>query len=159
MRPRLLLVLAGVAPLARPGWAGECALAVSPGSPSGSLIGDTCPTFSWGAFAGAKSYELVVYRLGDQGEEAEPLLTQHIAGSALAWTPSLDRCLERGGRYAWTVRAAGKEETSDWSSPSFFQVASGPSAREGGFSVRSGGVMRHWKTACPKKQAAPGTIR
>ena len=47
--------------------------AVSPGSATGSLIGETCPTFSWGAMAGAKGYELVVYRLGGQGKEAQPV--------------------------------------------------------------------------------------
>ncbi|MCP4203900.1 MAG: DUF1566 domain-containing protein [bacterium] len=105
-------------------------VAVSPGSPTGSMIGDTCPTFSWGSVAGARSYELVVYRLGDGGEEAEPVLRQSFAGSVSSWTPSLARCLERGGQYAWTVRATGENANTGWSAPSLFEVASGPSEVE-----------------------------
>ncbi len=57
-------------------------VAVSPGDASKlALIGDTCPTFSWGEVDGAKSYELVVYRIGEEGEEAEPVLRQTFAGS------------------------------------------------------------------------------
>lgn len=112
-------------------WAANGApVTVSPGTAAGTLIGDVCPTFIWGAVPEASAYELVVYRVGDQGEEAEPMLSQHIAGSAFAWTPSLHRCLERGGHYAWSIRAMLGSEASDWSSPSFFQIASGPSAEE-----------------------------
>lgn len=111
-------------------WAAERPVAVSPGSATGAMIGDTCPTFSWGAVLGAKSYELVVYRLGEEGAEARPLLSQRISGSALSWTPSLNRCLERGGQYAWSVRALGEKAASDWSPPSLFQVASGPNEVE-----------------------------
>ncbi|MCH7667216.1 MAG: hypothetical protein IH936_14960 [Acidobacteria bacterium] len=121
----LVLVLSSAA------WGAERPAAVSPGDASKlALIGDACPTFSWGAVAGAKSYELVVYRIGEVSEEAGPVLSRHIAGSALSWTPSLDRCLERGGRYAWSVRAIGKKGSSDWSPPSLFQVAPGPSQME-----------------------------
>jgi len=94
------------------------------------VIGDACPTFSWGSVNGAKSYELVVYRIGAEGEEAEPVLRQAIAGSALGWTPSLDLCLERSGQYAWSVRAVGQRELSGWSPPNLFQVAAGPSQAE-----------------------------
>ena len=124
----LVLVLSSAA------WGAEHPAAVSPGEASKLvLIGDACPTFSWGAVTGAKSYELVVYRIGEVSEvseEAGPALSQHIAGSALSWTPSLDRCLERGGRYAWSVRAIGKKGSSDWSPPSLFEVAPGPSQME-----------------------------
>jgi hypothetical protein len=121
------LSLLCVAPM---GLSAETPVAVSPGSAIGSVIGDTCPTFSWGAVPGAENYDLVVYRLGSRRAESQPALSQRISGSALGWTPSLDRCLRRGGRYAWSVRAIGGEQTSDWSQPSLFQVASGPSAVE-----------------------------
>ncbi len=135
-----ILVLAGLvlALGVRPGsassaLAAERPVAVSPGSASTvALIGDGCPTFSWGAADGAKSYELVVYRLAEEGEEAQPVLSETLAGSASSWTPSLDRCLERGGRYAWSVRAVGGKEASEWSAPSLFEVASGPSEAEFG---------------------------
>ena len=48
----------------------------------GALIEGRCPTFSWGAVSGAKSYELVVYLLGEENEEAKPVLRQSIAGPA-----------------------------------------------------------------------------
>lgn len=106
-------------------------LAVSPGDSTRLvLIADSCPTFSWVAVDGAQSYELVVYRIGAQSEEAEPVFTRRIAGSALSWTPSLDRCLERGGHYAWSVRAIKVEQVSEWSPPSLFQVAAGPNEAE-----------------------------
>jgi hypothetical protein len=104
-------------------------VAVSPGSATGSVIGDACPTFSWGAVPEASSYQLVVYRVGDS-EDAEPVLRETFAGSVNGWTPSLDRCLERGGQYAWSVRAVGGGDASVWSSPSLFEVASGPSEAE-----------------------------
>lgn len=111
--------------------AAETPVAVSPGDTSKlALIGDTCPTFSWGSVEGARSYELVVYRLGDDSEEAKPVLQETFAGSASSWTPSLDRCLERGGQYAWSVRAIGGSEASEWSAPSLFEVAAGPSEAE-----------------------------
>ncbi|MFQ5526389.1 MAG: hypothetical protein ACE5GX_09030 [Thermoanaerobaculia bacterium] len=106
-------------------------MAVSPGHVSRIVaVEGRCPTFSWGAVPGATGYELVVYRVSEEGEEAEAVLSQPITGSALGWTPALNHCLERGRRYAWSVRAVGREEASDWSPPSFFRVASGPSAAE-----------------------------
>ncbi len=128
-----ILLVAGVAFL-HPGLAaanaGGHALAVSPGSPSGAMIGDPCPTFSWGAVRGAGSYELLVYRVGEAREEPVAVLKETFAGSVTAWTPALDRCLERGGRYAWTVRARVRGQLSDWSAPSLFRVTVGPSEAE-----------------------------
>lgn len=120
-----LLALAGTA------LAAETPVTVSPGNPSKLiLVEGRCPTFSWGEVEGAKGYELVVYRLGEEGEEAKPALRQRFQGSVTSWTPGLDACLARGGRYAWSVRAAGGKRASEWSSPSLFAVASGPSEAE-----------------------------
>ncbi len=79
--------------LAASAWASATRpVAVSPGDASKlALIGDACPTFSWGAVEGARFYELVVYRLSEEGEEEEPVLRQTFAGSVSSWTPSLDR--------------------------------------------------------------------
>lgn len=110
--------------------ASKAPVAVSPGTSAGALIGGACPTFSWGAVEGAKSYELVVYAVGEGDEGAEPTLKQGIPGSALSWTPSLKRCLERGGQYAWSVRAIGPKEVTGWSTPSLFQVAPRPTMDE-----------------------------
>ena len=110
--------------------AAEVPVTVSPGSSTGSRIGDPCPTFSWGESDGAKSYELVVYRLGEEGEEAQRVLRRDFPGTVDGWTPSLDQCLERGGEYAWTVRAVGETAASEWSAPSLFEVTSAPSEAE-----------------------------
>lgn len=111
--------------------AGSEPVAVSPGHPSRLvLIGDVCPTFSWGEVEEAKSHELVVYRVGEEGEVAQAVFHQRVTGAATSWTPSLDRCLERGGRYAWTIRALGREDSSAWSAPSLFQVAVTPTEVE-----------------------------
>ena len=127
---RVLLVTCSALLVATTGWAGSKPVAVSPGSSTGALIGDACPTFSWGSVPGAKGYELVLYDVGEKREGAEPVLRQTFAGSVASWTPSLERCLERGGQYAWSVRAMDRKEASEWSSPSLFQVASGPSESE-----------------------------
>ena len=94
------------------------------------MIGDECPTFSWSGAPGADAYELVVYRLGEEYEEGEPVIRQTFAGSASSWTPSLGSCLERGGRYAWSLRGTGKEATSEWSKPRVFGIATGPTEAE-----------------------------
>lgn len=112
-------------------WAGSgMPVAVSPGTPTGALIGDICPTFNWGAVPDADSYELVVYQVGEEGEVARAVLRRRISGAANGWTPALDQCLERGGQYAWSVRAVGSNATSNWAPPSLFEVASGPSEAE-----------------------------
>lgn len=105
-------------------------ITVSPGSAAGSRIGSVCPTFSWGAVAGAERYELIVYLLSEGNEEAEPVLLEAVSGSASSWTPSLDRCFEPGSRYAWSVRAFDSEKTSDWSAPRLFQVTASLSEME-----------------------------
>jgi hypothetical protein len=115
------------------GWSavGSRSVAVSPGSADSlAVIDSRCPTFSWADLAGSKGYELVVYRLGAEGEEAAPVLRHSFAASVDSWTPSLDLCLERGGRYAWSVRAEGRKERSDWSVPLLFEVVSIPSEVE-----------------------------
>ena len=43
----------------------------------------------------------------------------------------LDRCLEHGGQYAWSVRAlAGRAEVSEWSVTNLFDVTAGPTEAE-----------------------------
>ena len=111
--------------------AAEAPVAVSPGSSTGTLIAASCPTFSWGQVKGAESYELIVYRVGDHGEEAETVLHQRLDGAVGSWTPALERCLDRDAQYAWTVRAlGGKGASHEWSSPSLFKVTPGTSEAE-----------------------------
>ncbi len=130
----ITLVLATVVWSFRPdaAIAAQSPVGVSPGSPAGVVISDPCPTFSWGAERGADSYELVVYRVDEQDEDATPVLalSETIVGSASSWTPSLDRCLKRGGQYAWSVRALQRTEASDWSQPNLFDLVSRPSEAE-----------------------------
>ncbi len=87
------------------GLAKEVPVAVSPGSATGTVIGDACPVFSWTAVAHATTYEVAVYTIEEGASESSVVIQESIPGGALAWTPSLDRCLERGGQYAWSVRA------------------------------------------------------
>lgn len=129
-------LLAGVA-MAAVAWAGQGAPpAVSPGGErSVGTVRDGCPTFSWGAVEGAAEYELVVYRVpaeatAVQPEEGRPVLHERLPGGVTGWTPALERCLEPGGRYAWSVRAQGIDEGSEWSEPRLFEVATAPSIAE-----------------------------
>ena len=104
--------------------------AVSPGSATGALTADTCPTFSWGQVPGARGYLLVVYRVGEDNRELERVLSRRFSGSVFSWTPSLDSCLGRGIRYGWSVMAEMPEGESEWSPPNLFEVVEGPSATE-----------------------------
>ena len=59
MRSRVGLLVIGVALVAQAAvWAAEPPVAVSPGSATGTVVGDACPTFNWGIVEGAKFYEL-----------------------------------------------------------------------------------------------------
>lgn len=181
MRPCLSLVLVGTALLVPPTWAGAGVVAVSPVAPSGiAVVESRCPTFSWAGIEEARSHELVVYRLGENGEPADELIRQSLPAAASSWTPSLDGCLERGRSYAWAVRAVGRKGASDWSPPSLFQVSAGPSeaefeealqvvrsyldARPGealsavGASVDSSPVLREESLERATKAAAPQTV-
>jgi len=110
--------------------AAERPMVVSPGNESTfALIEAHCPSFSWGRVDGAESYELEVYHIGKEENEAL-VLKKELVGSASSWTPSLDQCLERGGQYAWSVRAVGSKTSSDWAIPSLFEVRDGPGEAE-----------------------------
>ncbi len=121
------LLLAGGAALATPA---SGPVAVSPGSVQEAMpIGEVCPTFSWTEVESAGGYELVVWRLSAGAEESaefETAIAEKLPGGALGWTPSLGRCLARGGRYAWAVRAIGGDGVGEWSDPALFIVAAGP---------------------------------
>jgi hypothetical protein len=111
-------------------WAAAPPVAVSPGGATSTAIADRCPTFGWAGVAGAEGYELVVYRVGGGDVAADPVLTQRVPGAALGWSPALDRCLERGVPYAWSVRAIPGEASSSWADPLFFEIAASPPADE-----------------------------
>ncbi|MGB3562316.1 MAG: DUF1566 domain-containing protein [Thermoanaerobaculia bacterium] len=78
----------------------------------------------------ARSYELVVYQVEEKAGQTEPVIRKKLPATAYSWTPSMDHCLVRGVRYAWSVRAVRKTIVSDWSEPSLFQVADEPSQAE-----------------------------
>ncbi len=113
-----------------PAWASQVPVVVSPGSPTGAVIESRCPTFSWDPVDRATGHELVVYEVGEDEQDARPVLKQEVPGSASSWTPPLDSCLARGGQYAWSVRAVGQKAASEWSAPSLFEVAARPSEAE-----------------------------
>ena len=104
----------------------EAAVTASPGDLSAiTRIEARCPTFSWGGVTGAQSYDLVVYSLVDDTDRSEPLLRESIHGSVHSWTPALDRCLDPGGQYAWSVRAVRGTSVGEWSDPRLFEVSEG----------------------------------
>ena len=102
-------------------------VAVSPGGTvSPTRIAEMCPTFHWGMVEGATTYELVVLRqarVPEMGAELDVFFQVALPGSAHGWTPSLDRCLQRGEVYAWTVRAISGASVSAWSEASVFEVS------------------------------------
>lgn len=116
----------------------EPPVAVSPGSETGAPAEGSCPVFIWGGEPGVETYELVVYRVEPEtarpsvppGSEATLELRRRLPGSVDTWTPSLDSCLDRGARYAWSVRSVAEDGASEWSSPRLFRVPPGPTGEE-----------------------------
>ena len=107
------------------------AMPVSPGAPvEGAVIATRCPTFSWGAAAGAQAYELAVFdarydHRGDHGIQmarGAPLLEERIQAPALSWTPAGRSCLDEGEGYLWFVRPLGADGEGEWSEGWFFRV-------------------------------------
>ena len=107
-----------------------------PVSPGGKIrigsVAEPCPTFLWTVPEALGSVELVVYevpRETDQGD-VTPVLSVTLPGSAHGWTPSLDGCLERGRRYAWSVRPETDSGPGAWSEARLFEVDDAPSIGE-----------------------------
>ncbi len=107
------------------------AIPVSPGTQEvGALIGDPCPSFSWGAVDGAQRYELAIFdaqwqdspAYDEQQRQGAPLRQIEIAAPALSWTPAGRDCLDEGGSYLWFVRAQTADADSPWSAPRYFEI-------------------------------------
>lgn len=118
---------------------------VSPGHPQWmQTAAGPCPTFSWTSSGTATGYELVIYEVEPRSDDLVERLRHRVPAGATSWSPSLDRCLERGGRYAWALRANGAKDSSTWSMPSLFEIAAAPSAQEFEAAV---GVVREYLAA------------
>lgn len=106
-------------------------VAVSPAGDSGfAVVEARCPTFSWTSVPNREGYELAVYRVtgGDLADgnltvDEPAALTVRLPGAANSWTPTVERCLQHGERYAWSIRPLGNGKEADWSRPSLFEVA------------------------------------
>lgn len=106
-------------------------VAVSPASESGfAVVEARCPTFSWTSVPNREGYELAVYRVigGDPADgnltvDEPAVLSVRLPGAANSWTPTVERCLQRGERYAWSIRPLGNAKGAEWSRPSLFEVA------------------------------------
>jgi Protein of unknown function (DUF1566) len=107
-------------------------VAISPGGLTRTArVEARCPTFSWIPVAQSDGLELVVYGLEESGELApRPALTRVLPPAAASWTPTLEDCLERGGRYAWLLRARTSQGEEVLSSPRLFEIAGQPSEEE-----------------------------
>ena len=107
---------------------GVVVVPVSPGAPeTTTTVAGPCPPFDWSSVGEPESIELAVYRMPDPGKdgsapEPEELYWLILPGSARGWTPSLDRCLQPGGRYAWALRAVTSDGLGEWSPVYFFQI-------------------------------------
>lgn len=106
----------------------DAPVGVSPGHPvETSTAPNHCPTFHWSAVDEAIGYELVVYRIDGGSAEPSVALRKSVPEGVTGWTPPKDDCLERGQRYAWSVRARVRMGEAQWSAPYLFRVAAGPS--------------------------------
>lgn len=113
-------------------WPGP--VAASPGALGGVAgVKGSCPAFSWGDLADARAYEIAVYLTpndGGAGLSDEAALREVVTGGATSWTPPTHRCLARGEKYAWHVRALQAQGPTEWSQPRFFEVSPSPSLEE-----------------------------
>lgn len=150
---RIALLAALFAAVSAPGRAEHRPRPVSPGDPRDAVAHEgRCPTFSWAGADGARGYELAVLRLSEgPGEEPALVARVFVPGDARAWTPPLDRCLERGGSYAWSVATAKAEgETSlDWAPSLHFEIAAGASLEE---------LLREWVAGSEIDDGAPAAV-
>lgn len=98
-------------------------VAVSPGSARAFLpIDSRCPTFTWSRAAEDGGYELTVYRLDEERDPATLETRVELPAGTGSWTASGTDCLERAGRYAWSVRAlAADGPASEWAEPKLFR--------------------------------------
>ena len=104
---------------------------VAPGAgPEVAVVESRCPTFHWSGIPAAERYELVVYRAEDDAPEPRERFRVPLPGDARSWTPTVDRCLDAAGRYAWSVGAVGGDEAESWSEVGVFEVAARPSIVE-----------------------------
>lgn len=154
------------------GWLGAevawCAApaTVSPGrTDEWTVVEGRCPSFSWTLLPEASAVELAVFALSPNADpslshlaEAELVLFERLPGAASSWTPSLDRCLQPGERYAWSVRSAQEREqggalenaggdasdSAGWSAPRFLEVSRGPSFQEVEAAINV--LLRHRET-------------
>jgi hypothetical protein len=95
--------------------------AVSPGSTSGdSIVGQTCPTFSWSEVEGAVAYRIEVFDMltnerlpyEETGYMSEPVISKQIPAPALSWTPC----------YVWYVKGIYSDGEGEWSVGKGFEV-------------------------------------
>ncbi len=102
---------------------------VAPGSNTGvAVVRGTCPTFHWSEVDRARSYDLALFRVGSNGVTAKELYRVSLPGGAQGWTPTVERCLLAGKRYAWTLRAVSHDgNAGQWSDPRLFEIAAAPS--------------------------------
>ena len=159
--PRALGALAGLSALLfallAPGTAGAEAVTVSPGELDREVeAASACPSFSWSQEPGAQGYQLAVFRIADD-EEPELLLDHVVEGSATAWQPAREACLEPGGRYAWTVRALGAadaaEGSADWAPARRFTVSAAPADEEVASALET---LRRWTAS--RGEPAPAAV-
>ncbi len=103
-----------------------------PVTPAGTsrepFVAGVCPGFHWTDPGPAERIELVVYPVGPADGSAEPevgesVRYQTLSGAARFWTPSRTACLEKPGRYSWSVRAINGSSDGEWSQPAFFEVS------------------------------------
>jgi hypothetical protein len=100
--------------------------AVSPGSTTVSQqLAGSCPAFSWGGVVEATGYELIIYRVAENGE-LQTVREVQLPRGATSWTPAASECPRSGSRYAWAVRSLEKRGAGQWSEALLFETAGAP---------------------------------
>lgn len=148
MQAKAIVVATGLA-VSLSGWARatEAPLTVAPGEVDHrSVVRGSCPTFHWSEVEAAEGYELAILRFerdGERGrgERTRELYRVRLPGRVQGWTPTVERCLEPGARYAWAVRALAGDQAGPWSEARIFEIAGEPTIAE---VEQALSVLRRW---------------
>jgi hypothetical protein len=70
-------------------------------------------------------YELIVF--GADGHEPVEIYRVELPRGAQVWTPTIERCLKPGSRYAWALRAVVETADDLWSEATLFEIVHLPS--------------------------------
>ena len=78
----------------------------------GSITTNTRPVFSWSAYPGAGSYELIITNINDPANPSD-VVSQPVGSTKTSYRLSSDQRL-KAGKYIWQVKVNGIDSPTNW---------------------------------------------